>query len=240
MDKSSFIRDASKVHQDLVEQKDGSVVTKKGCKIYIPARFTERGLAAAGTVVNTVSIYAIAVGNYYGVSVAPITVGLSPSSTTVVTFDEDDYLEFSFDPGSVVFPSTELVQNDTLLYKIFDEIIAMGYCPWYVGYEDMGKLFTESAYYAGPALGSNNSVLELIASSVARDPDNLNQYYRQGLKSLEQVKSKPPEFIALRNIQLGATNTTAKLLGAYFDEGLTAALVNPSTRNERVEDLLRK
>ena len=240
MDISLFTRDATKVHQDLVEQKDGSVITKSGCKIYIPSRFTERGLAAAGSIVNTVSIYAISVGNYYGVSAAPVTVGLTPSSTNIVTFDESDYLEFSFDPGSVVFPSTELVRDDTLLYKIFDEIIAMGYSPWYLNYEDMGKLFTESAYYAGPALGSNNSILELIASSIARDPDNLNQYYRQGLSSLEQVKSRPPEFIALRNIQLGATNTTAKLLGAYFDEGLTAALVNPSTRNERVEDLLRK
>ena len=57
---------------------------------------------------------------------------------------------------------------------------------------------------------------------------------------MDEVLSRPPALIPFRSVTYGATNTTAKLMGAYFDEGLTSALVNPSQRTEKIEELLRR
>jgi hypothetical protein len=52
--------------------------------------------------------------------------------------------------------------------------------------------------------------------------------------------TKPPTFIPFRSPIYGATNTTAKLIGAYFDDSINSALVNPSEKVEGVESLLRR
>jgi hypothetical protein len=65
-------------------------------------------------------------------------------------------------------------------------------------------------------------------------------FYRHQFKDTKQLTDKPPEIIALRSVQDGASNTTAKLMGAYLDEGINSALVDPAERLERVEDLLRR
>lgn len=76
----------------------------------------------------------------------------------------------------------------------------------------------------------------MLLSVIARNPDDLNQFFRQVTtgKDLERVK-----FIQLRSSTHGANNTTARLLGSHFSDNLTSALVNPSDREENIERILR-
>lgn len=241
MNPKALIRDASRVHACLRELPDGRLVALKNVKIYVPVRFAERGLASIGIETHIVGIYAIVAEDlYYGVSMVNAMQRIEPTSTVKVQMDDDEYYQFSFEPGATVVSTVQLVKTDTLVYKIYDEIISKGRVPWYLGYPELGKLFDTAQYHAGANIGQNHEVTELIVSMIARDPQNRARYYRQLVKSEADVKLTPPAFIPLRSVTYAATNTTNKLAGSYFKEGLTSALVNPADRVERIEELLRR
>lgn len=240
MNPKKLIRDASKVHACLKELEDGRMVTIKRCKIYIPARFAERGLASIGIETHIVGIYALVVEDtHYVVSMVNAMVRIEPSSTVKILIDEEEFYEFGFEPGSTVISSLMLVKNDQLVYRIYDEIIAKGRVPWYLGYTELGKLFDTAKYHAGANIGTNHEVTELIVSMIARDSKDRHRYYRTSVKSVEDMQKNPPVFIPLRSVTYAATNTTNKLAGSYFSEGLESALVSPADRVERIEGLLR-
>ena len=163
---------------------------------------------------------------------------IEPTSTMKVVIDGTGYYEFTFEPGSTVVASTSLVRTDTLVYRIYDEIIAKGRIPWYLGYAELGKLFDTAKYHADANIGMNHEVTEMLVSLISRNAEDRHRYYRQTVSSLEDLIIKPPVFIPLRNVSYSATNTTNKLAGSYFSEGMVSALVSPSDRVERIEDIL--
>ena len=241
MEVKSLVRDAQRVLACLQELPDGSVVCTKEVKIYIPARFTERNLAYVGVENNILGIYAIVVEDlYYGVSLVNAMISIDPSSMNRLKIEGDDYLEFVFVPGATVFKSTMLVKVDTITYKIYDEVFAKGYIPWYVGYEELGHIFDTAQYHAGAKIGTNQEVTQLIASMVARDSADRTKYYRTKVTQLSDLRTDPPVFIPLKSVEYSATNTTNKLGGSYFSVGVVSALIDPSSRTERIEELLRR
>jgi hypothetical protein len=46
--------------------------------------------------------------------------------------------------------------------------------------------------------------------------------------------------IPLNDVAHAATSTTSRIVGAYFNEGVNAALVNENEANSTIEDVLRK
>lgn len=241
MDFRQYIHDAPKAHAALRELEDGRLVAKSALKIVVPARFAERGLAYVGIDTQIVAIFAIIVeDHYYGVSIANAMMRITPSSTNKVMYDDDEYYEFSFDAGATVCPSLQLVKIDTLVYNIYDEILAKGRVPWYLSrdqedYELMGKLFETAKEHANANIGQQQEVVELMVSLIARDPDNRTKYYRQVLAT---DPKKKPAFIPLRSVAYAATNTLNKLAGSYAKDGMVSALVSPTERVERLESLL--
>lgn len=240
MDHSKYIHDAPRVHSYIRELPDGRLVAAKPFKIVVPCRFAERGLAYVGIETSIVGIFAIIVEDqYYAVSIACAMMRITPSATTRVTYDEDEYYEFSFDAGAVIVPTTMLVKTDTLVYNIYDEILAKGRVPWYMGYEEMGQLFDSAKYHANANIGQQPEVTELMVSLVARSQENRVVYYRQVLNTPEDLKTKKLAFIQLRSVAYAATNTLTKLAGSYAKDGMISALVTPTDRVERIEGLLR-
>lgn len=234
-------RNAQKVHEALSELPDGRLVATKNVKICIPARFAEHGLAFIGIETQIVGIYAIVVDEqYYAVSNICAMVRIEPNSTSKITLDEEDYYLFEFKPGNTIISSVNLLKTDTLTYRIYDEIISKGRVPWYMDYADLGKIFDTAKYHAGANIGENSEVTELIVSLISRDPRDRTVYYRQSVKDEQDIVKRPPAFIPLRSVQYAATNTTNKLAGSYFSDGLVSALVSPADRVERIEDILRR
>jgi hypothetical protein len=240
MDISKLTRDAKQVLSHLTELKDGSVVCDKECKIYIPTRYVERKLAYVGVENYILGIYAIVVDDkYYGVSLVNAMIPIDPTTTNKVKINDDDYYEFVFKPGSRVIKSTGLVKASTITYYIFDEFFSKGYIPWFIGYEELGKVFDSAKYHAGANIGSNQEVTQLIASMLGRDSKDKTKYYRTTINSLKDLETNPPVFVPLKSVEYAATNTLNKLGGSYMQIGITSALINPSTRVEKIENLLR-
>lgn len=237
MDIATLKRDADFIKKNLKQVGD-TLITTVDCKIYIPMNFAERKLAIISNEIRIVGIYAITMGDVYGVSSACAMLQITPSSTSIVKIADDEYYEFSFDKGAVITPNCNLVKEDTLVYNIYDNIIAKGHVPWYLSYVDIGKIFATSDYHGGMSLGPTNTTIEILAASIARDSKDRTLYYRHTIDSLEGVDTSVK--IPFRNVIYGATNTTARLTGAYFDDGLTSTLVNPSESVEGIETLLRR
>lgn len=237
---SNFIRDAARVHKAIERTVEGSFVALKPVKVYIPARFPQRDLAVFEDEITFVGICAIVVDDkYYAASRICAPLRSEPSLVSSAVIDDVEYIEMHYEPGDRVICSEDLVMIDNLLYRIYDEIIAKGRVPWYMSYHEIGGLFETSRKHAGVRIGKTPTVMEIIASAIARDSDDLRRYYRQTIETYEDTALSPPTIIPLRNISYGATNTIAKITGSRFDEGMTSAIVNPGDRVEQTEKILR-
>lgn len=246
MKSTGFIKDVARVHSSLQEivTPDGDtemLVTKTGCKLYCPVRFSERGLANVSVETNIVGLCAIVVEDkYYAVMIVNALMRIDPISTSKVVFDGEEYYEFVFNPGGTVIPALRLVKTNTLVYRIYDEFISKGRVPWYMGYPELAKLFDTAKKHAGANIGGDHEVTELIISMISRNPNDRSQYYRQFIQTPQDLVDNPPVFIPLKSVMYSATNTTNKLGGSHMQDGIVSALVSPSERVERIEGLLRR
>src|ERR1035437_2002787 len=168
MDIKSLKRDPDKVKAYLQEMPDSRLITTKGCKIIIPCRYTERGLAEVGIDTHIIGIYCIIVDDaFYGVSLINAIMKIEPTSYIKIKIDEVDFYEFYFEPGSTVISNLNLLKKDVLIYNIFDEILSKRKVPWYINYDDMGHILHSAEYHAGSKIGVNVEVTELIVSLIA-------------------------------------------------------------------------
>lgn len=240
MNVHSMVRNAEQVKAALQQTEDGRLVAIKPVKIYIPTRFAERGLASVGIETQICGVYAMTVDDkYYAVSLINAMVPISPSSMMKVLIDEDEYYEFEFDKGATVIPLLDLLKTDSLVYKIYNEIIAGGHTPWYLHYTDLALIFDSAKEHAGANIGQNHEVTELLVSLVARNAKNRNEYYRHSVKGMSDLVTDPPVFIPLRSVEFAASNTLNKLAGSYFSRGVVSALVSPTERMERLDQILQ-
>lgn len=236
MNPRSLTRSSERVLSTLVENGD-QLITTTGCKLYIPTRFVEKGLIQIGNETYITMLYAMVVDDkYYSVSNVPARGRIEPTEVNTLFIEEEDYYEFVFAPGAVVIANVNLVSDKNILFDIHEEIIGKGKVPWYLTYNDLGKLFTLAPRYAGGSVGANHAVREMIVSIIARDHQNPVQFYRQS----PDLGQRRPFYVPFKSVAYGASNTTAKLMGAYWNEGLTSALVNPTDRVEAIEEILRR
>lgn len=234
-------RDSAAVHANLHELPSGAVVTTKACKIYVPVRFSERGLAELGVETYVVGLFPIVMEEeFYAVCMVNAMLQIKPTSMLRVKIQGIDHYEFSFDAGSVIIADTKLVKNSNITYYLFDEVLSKGRVPWYLNYDDLGNIFDTAKKHADANVGHNKEITHLIVSMIARDKKDRTRYYRSVIQDKSELVTNPPVFIPLRSVVYGATNTVNKLAGSYFNDGTVSALVSPATRVEPIEAILRK
>ena len=240
MSQVNFTRKPEVIKKDWVAYKDDTIMTQKGCEIHIPSHYDEIGFLNLEEDITIIGYFAIIIDTYYGVSKAPALLNIEPDDFNEYTLEDKKYTRLIFDPGSVVISNKNVIKDQNLLFPIYDEFYAKGRIPWYFTYHDLALLFELSPHYTGVRLGVNNAVHELIVSVMGRQPNDLNAYYRQFVKLQNHYFTHPPEFIKLNSVSYGPTNTTAKIIGSYWEEGLMSALTNPSKSIEPIEELLRR
>jgi hypothetical protein len=237
------IRKASAVHAALKEVVVGSdtrIIALKNCVIQIPSRFAQVGLAQIGTKTFIYGIYAIILETgEYAVSNINAMVQISPSRIMSIDIGGVPYYEFYFLAGDTVVVNTTLVRQKMLIYNVFDELIFKGKIPWYLEYDDVGKLFDTASRHGDSPVARNYEVIELIASMVARAPHDRTKYYRESVIDIDYLNTNPAVFVAMNSVFYSVTNTLNKISGNYYSDGVISALVNPSETTEHVETLLR-
>lgn len=245
MDITKLIRDKNKVHDVLKEvennEKGFDLITTKQLKLYIPEWYLGTPLASIDDEhKRIVAIFCLVVDDkYYTVSKACSSCVIEPSYFNAVDVGSKKYLEFVFEPGDTVIKNLNLIRTGTFVYRIYNEFIAKGNIPWYFNNEDTCSIFETALYHGNVNLKVDSVIFEIFASAIARQDEDVSKYYRHDLSLQEQEVLYKPVYIPLNNAAYQATNTTARLIGNYFNEGVTSALVNQSQRNEVIEDLLR-
>lgn len=237
---AKLVRNAARVLSAIKKTSGRQVVALENCRIQIPVRFSQREMAQVGADTYTYGMFSLILDSgEYAVCVVNSMMKIVPDRTTTVMIGDVPYYEFQFDAGSIVIANTDLVKRDVLIFNVFEELFIKGNIPWYIGYEDLGKIFDTARKYAGSNVAQNYEVMELIASLVARCPKDRVKYYRTCMTKYDDLTMNPAEYVPLMSVFYSVTNTVNKLAGSYFDDGIKSALVNPTTQVERIEELLR-
>ena len=232
-------RDASIIHSGWVSQPNGTIVTRVPCKVIFPKHYLDGPLGGIDERYNVIGIFAIVMGDTYGVSKVISKIPFTPDETNRVIIDGDHYIELSWGAGSIICPNSNLVVNDKLAYEVYNEIVQKGKTPAYFNTVDLCTLFDSALKYANANLRTDHSILEIYTASRVRLASDRASYAREHYRKQSDITELDVDVIKLASVAFGATNTTARILGSYTGEGLNSALVNQATQKEEIEELLR-
>lgn len=204
------------------------------CSINIPQRYQAYDMLSLGDDVSTLGIFDMTINekNYFKL-VLPMIITMKPSGQYTKKVDDKDYYVFTFKKGDEFIVNRTLIKQSFILFSMFKEFIVNGNFPNFLTYEELGKLFDRSQNLCDEKLGAPHAIFEMIFAHLSRDSNNPNVFYRY------TDMKEPPLYIGLKNVGYAPTSTTARLIGSYLMEGLNSSIINPSTKNSEIEDILR-
>jgi len=235
-----LVRDSSKVLSVLKELDGKQIITKVNCRIQVPVRYMSIELGQIGVDTYTLGCLAIILeDDTYAVLNVNALLALDPYKTITTKVDDVEYYEFYFTAGDVVFKDTTVIKREDIMFAIFNEFVFKGKIPWYMGYEDLGKLFDTSSEYAGSSIANSPETIEFIASMLTRGKDNRDKYLRSIIRSYKETTNDKIAYVPLMSVFYSVHNTVNRLAGSYFDNGITSSLVNPTDKVGSIEKILR-
>jgi hypothetical protein len=234
-----LFRTPKAAQENLIKTSGSQIITRKACRIQVPVRFSTRGLGQVGIDTLTLGCFPVIFDDdtYSLLSVCAL-VQLNPFKTITVTVDDVEYHEFHFRENDVVFKSSEVVKNESIMFNIFDEFFIKGNVPWYVGYEDLCKLFDTAKSHGGSNVAKNLKTLSFLASIITRAKSMREKYIRTTARTYADITSEHVEYIPLNSVFYAVNSTVNKLSGNYFKDGVVSALVNPTVRKDKIESIL--
>lgn len=235
-----YKRNKEAITKVLVKMKDGPVITKANLYCEVPSRFYERGLGSIGDTYSTIGYipFILETGEYSVMSACSL-FDLTPTSVHNIEKDGVAYKKLFFEKGTSVMKSSVVVQTATLVFYVLDEFILKGNVPWYFSYEDLGKIFDNVSKYAGSTVGQSQETVEFIASMITRSKQQKTKYVREVAESFRDVEIDKIYYIALTNVLFAANDTLNKIVGNYFSDGVTSALVTETKKSGKIERILR-
>ena len=233
MDISNLKRDSEYIKKYIKKLDDNSIIFLKQALVMIPKKWEDKDLISVKDTTTMVGVFCIIIDDKYAVSLVSSLIETDPSAASSETIESEEYYIFSYNVNDRLMVNSKLVKRDNLPYKLFTFIFDKGKIPWYMSYVDFSQIYDLSKEYANVNFNLPHSVFEMVTGVIARDKDAKNIFYRHS------DWNKKPAYIPLRSVQFVASNTTAKLIGAYWSEGLASALVYPSERKELIEEILR-
>lgn len=232
-------RDAAKVLGQLSDLPGKPVIAKSDLVLQIPVRFTEIDLAQIGsnTFVYGFAAIILETGEYAVLSVTAL-LELGKAIVDKSTIHDVDYFNFHFKAGDVIFKTKDLVCRSSLIFNALKEFIFSGKVPWYASYDDIGKLFDTAKKHTKTKAEILPSVNEFMAAYIARDKNNRIKFLRETSKTKDEFK-KNLAWVPMKSVFWSAPGTVNKIAGAYFQDGIVSAMVNPSEQTEKIESILR-
>jgi len=226
------------------KQADGtiSIIANEKLFVHIPKTYEQRNLATFGERATVMGVFAmIDENNNYTVSLAPSLVVMEPSTISSVKINDEDYYNLIFEKGDKIIVDNRIAKEAQLIYHAYATFISGGYVPWFLDDTLLSTLFSSLSYFTEKKFSPYASIAELIISAMTRNPENIDETYRNYINQLKPgEKPKPPEFISLKNFAITANSKLNKFLGSHFEEGLTGALTSTTYEPTVLEQVLRQ
>lgn len=234
-------RNPDVIQKQLVQTDDFRVVCKSPIEVMFPEHYLNKSLCEINEEIYCLGIFAVLHPgtSSYAVFSIPAKVVMPIGETRTITVDDVKYRVVRYEAGDTFIANTRVMQDEQLAYWIFDYYIALANVPWYMNYMDIVKLFDQDGYYMGGYLPPNSQIVDMLSGNIARNSNNGKMMYRVGIKHLDDVWKTMPQWVPLKNISLGSVDTYSKIMGSYFDDGVTSALVAESQTATPIEQVLR-
>lgn len=217
------------------------VIAVEKLRVYFPVRYEEVNLATISNTVTTIGYFIVATeDNFFGSYSIPARITLEHSAISRVKDSEGNtFYELEFEPGSTVIGNINLFKDDVISYYLFKLFTKSGKIPWYYTTDEILRLYDEVPFFSGSGVMRNIPIVDMLISITMRAPNDLNKFYRHFVTRAARANGIEADVVPLNNVSLGRSNTTSKVLGNYYDESNTSALINPSHSSEDIENLLR-
>ena len=239
---TKYTRAPDKVKSAIVET-NGQVIINSPATIHIPTRFSANAvqLCQIGETVFSYALFPVILTETKEYSILNVTsiVEMIPSKVSKITIDTVEYHELIFDAGDVLIKTTDVVRRDSIIFNILDELIFNGKIPWYIDYEDLSKIFDTAETFAKSRVGQNLEVVELLASMVSRSKKDRNKYIREVGQSYDDFKASNIDYTPMESVLYSVKSVLNKVSGSYFTHGINSALINKSTKVDKIEQILR-
>lgn len=240
MDISNLIRKPSIVNKAWFSPPDtGTIIAKKACKVYFPKHYMDGKLGHIDDKFNVMGVFGITVDDkYFCASDALAVMAFTPDVINIVKIQDAEYYELGWEEGSVICPNRFLVQNKSLMYEVSNEFVSKGKTPWYFDKAMMANVYKTDKLHGGVRMGDDRAIISTTASFRARDPKNREQAFRYSVRTQKEFDEGQPDYLPLNSVAATASNTATKLIGAYLQEGMVSAIIEPSTTVESSEKQL--
>jgi hypothetical protein len=236
---ASYTRNPESVKKHLTENSAGQIQCAVACTIQVPERFIDVELGQVGANTFIYGLFPIIIGNEYTVCNVCGLVEIDPFKITKIKVNDVSYYEFGFEAGQVIVKTTTIVRRNTLPYNVINEIVFQGKVPWYVTYDDLGKLFDTASEFANSAVGDTAETIEFMASVITRSKTDRSKLIRNVASSYKDTEVGNITYVPLSNVFYSVSSTMNKLAGSYFSDGLTSSLVKKTDKINNIEAILR-
>ena len=237
MDVTTLKRDYDKVLGCFSEQADGYVIALKDFEVHIPVRFMENGFAEVTDTVTTLAVLGIVTTDgYYTSMIALMALKLCPSEMSERVISGTKYLVMSFYKDDIFVDNVEVPKDANWAYFDYKEFLLYARKPWYLNKDDVTSILDTAGRDLGKPIGNTPHVVRTMCSIMFRDPDNLDNPYRNSKAMLD---GRDPEIVGLNNGSMLIDGTFGKLSGGYLSENIISAIVKPDTKVTDLERIIK-
>lgn len=220
---------------DCLSVKSDKTLAKKNLKIVFPDRYVTNGLAKIGNFVKLLGLYAIIdEDNNFSVFFTTIFHDVTPYIIHDATCtDGRAYKVLEIEAGTPIISDHTVLVTDNFIFDVCDEFYIKGNIPWYISYDMLPDILSESGYLNDGNIDKDRIIFEILSSMNGRGSDK-TEYYRHS----DPKESDHANWVALNNIYLAYKNTGSKVIGGYYGYGVTAAVLEPEEEVTSIEKQL--
>ena len=215
------MRDPSILKKFRQDKPGGQVIFTGGtCIVKILEKFESYGCLSVADTVKTIGVFDMEVD---GVTSGMFLVGMIemvPSDIETIEENGKKIVKLTFHNGDVFMRTTNVVVEEKNAYYVWMLYIKYGNTMAAMSYEDQATLFDRVAATCGISFPVDHVVYEVAF----RNTDMRGPYQR----------------INLSDVAHASRSTSARIIGAYFNDGVNAALVRPNQSSSMIEDMLRQ
>ena len=203
-------------------------------QVRIPKRFQSYRMLEITDVIKALGVMDLIINDKYQCSMNILgRITIIPSRYEEIVIKDVPYLVAHLEHGDIFINDTNIAQEASVMYAVFCEFVTRGHPLYTLTYEEFALVFDRVKQFVGRGLGVERSVFELIIAHISRDKKDLFKQYRH-----TDLKN-PPVYIDLNNVSLAPTTTSSRMVGAYFEDGLTAALITTAKDKAPFEEIMR-
>jgi hypothetical protein len=216
-----------------------TILTSVNMSILVFGKFVEKDMTILDNVCKVIGVVAIVDENKnYAIMTVPGVYDVEPNAIGDIEIDGEHYYNLEIEKDEALISDITIVKNNSYIYKLFDVFVLNGKVPFFLGYEDMLKVFKNLPKFTGSKLGKDTLPFEIFVAMIARNEKDPTIEYRLSIKNKNDLKHIP-KWVGLNNIYYSYGSTLAKIAGSYFKTGTLVATINKSSEPTKLEKILK-